>query len=92
VKDPSGNTVLSRLDQAGLEAIAQATGGEYFHRPKAVAVPEVAARIDRLQKTELESRITVRYDERYQAFALGGLVLLTLGMAIAGSPWRRRVR
>lgn len=91
VKDASGNTVLSRLDQAGLEAIAQATGGEYFHRPRAVAVPEVAARIDRLQKTELESRITVRYDERYQAFALAGLVFLTLGMAVAGSPWRRRV-
>ena len=91
VKDPSGNTVLSRLDQAGLEAIAQATGGEYFHRPRAVAVPEVAAHIDRLQKTELESRITVRYDERFQAFTLAGLVLLTLGMAIAGSPWRRRV-
>ena len=91
VKDPQGNTVLSRLDQAGLEAIAQATGGEYFHRPRAVAVPEVAARIDRLQKTELESRITVRYDERFQSFALAGLLLLTAGMAIAGSPWRRRV-
>jgi len=90
VKDPQGNTVLSRLDQAGLEAIAQATGGEYFHRPRAVAVPEVAARIDRLQKTELESRITVRYDERFQSFALAGLLLLTAGMAIAGSPWRRR--
>ncbi len=34
LKDPStGQTVLSRLDEAGLEAIAQATGGEYFHRP-----------------------------------------------------------
>ena len=33
MKDPAtGQTVLSRLDEAGLEAIAQATGGEYFHR------------------------------------------------------------
>ena len=90
MKDPAtGQTVLSRLDEAGLESIAQATGGEYFHRPGGVAVPEVAARIDRLQKSELESRITVRYDERFQAFLLPGLVLLVLGMA-AGSPWRRR--
>ena len=90
LKDPTtGQTVLSRLDEAGLESIAQATGGEYFHRTGGVAVPEVAARIDRLQKTELESRITVRYDERFQSFLLPGLVLLVVGMA-AGSSWRRR--
>ncbi len=90
LKDPStGQTVLSRLDEAGLEAIAQATGGEYFHRTGAVAVPEVAARIDRLQKSELESRITVRYDERFQAFLLPGLVLLVLGMLV-GARWQRR--
>ncbi|HZW89473.1 MAG TPA: VWA domain-containing protein, partial [Myxococcaceae bacterium] len=90
LKDPStGQTVLSRLDEAGLEAIAQATGGEYFHRTGGVAVPEVAARIDRLQKSELESRITVRYDERFQYFLLPGLVLLLLGM-LAGVPGRRR--
>ncbi len=90
LKDPStGQTVLSRLDEAGLEAISQATGGEYFHRAGAVAVPEVAARIDRLQKSELESRITVRYDERFQAFLLPGLALLVLGMLVGGR-WRRR--
>ena len=90
MKDPStGQTVLSRLDEAGLESIAQATGGEYFHRTGGVAVPEVAARIDRLQKTELESRITIRYDERFQAFLLPGLALLVLGMLVA-PPWRRR--
>ena len=90
LKDPAtGQTVLSRLDEAGLEAIAQATGGEYFHRTGAVAVPEVAARIDRLQKSELESRITVRYDERFQSFLLPGLLVLVAGM-VAGSTWRRR--
>ncbi|MGZ6162056.1 MAG: VWA domain-containing protein, partial [Myxococcaceae bacterium] len=90
LKDPStGQTVLSRLDEAGLEAIAQATGGEYFHRTGAVAVPEVAARIDRLQKSELESRITVRYDERFQAFLLPGLVLLVMGMLV-GARWQKR--
>jgi len=92
MKDPAtGQTVLSRLDEAGLESIAQATGGEYFHRNGAVAVPEVAARIDRLQKTELESRITVRYDERFQSFLLPGLVFLVAGMLV-GASWRRRGR
>jgi Ca-activated chloride channel family protein len=89
IRDASGKTVLSRLDQAGLEAIAQTTGGEYFHRPGAVAVPEVAARIDRLQKSELESRITVRYDERFQVFLLPGVLLLAAAMAIPTSARRR---
>ena len=62
---------------------------KYFHRAGGVAVPEVAARIDRLQKSELESRITVRYDERLQYYLLPGLLLLLVGMAV-GSPWRKR--
>jgi Ca-activated chloride channel homolog len=86
-KDAQGNTVLSRLDRAGLEAVAQLTGGEFFYQPHGVAVQEVAARIDRLQKSELESRLTVRWDERFQAFLAPGLLLLALGLVL---PGRRR--
>ena len=86
-KDASGNTVLTRLDRAGLEAVAQLTGGEFFYQPHGVAVQEVAARIDRLQKSEIESRLTVRWDERYQTFLAPGLALLVAGMLI---PRRRR--
>jgi len=86
-KDASGNTVLTRLDRAGLEAVAQLTGGEFFYQPHGVAVPEVAARIDRLQKSELESRLTVRWDERFQWFLAPGLLLLALGLLV---PSRRR--
>ncbi len=86
-KDASGNTVLSRLDRAGLEAVAQLTGGEFFYQPHGVAVQEVAARIDRLQKSEIESRLTVRWDERFQALLAPGLLLLVLGLLL---PGRRR--
>lgn len=86
-KDASGNTVLTRLDRAGLEAVAQLTGGEFFYQPHGVAVQQVAARIDRLQKSELESRLTVRWDERFQVFLAPGLVLLVLGTVL---PGRRR--
>jgi Ca-activated chloride channel family protein len=88
-KDASGNTVLTRLDRAGLAAIAQATDGEFFYQPRAVAVREVAERIDKLQKSELESRLTVRYDERFQYFAAPGLALLAAGMLIRPSRRRR---
>jgi len=86
-KDSSGNTVLTRLDRAGLEAVAQLTGGEFFYQPRGVAISQVAARIDRLQKSELESRLTVRWDERFQLFLAPGLLLLAAGMLV---PGRRR--
>jgi Ca-activated chloride channel family protein len=88
-KDEDGNTVLTRLDRRGLEEMAQATGGELFHQPRGVAMSEVVQRIDRMQKSELESRIAVRFDERYQAYGLPGLLLLAAAMVLPTS--RRKV-
>ena len=88
-KDSSGETVITRMDRAGLTAIADATGGAFFYQPRGVAMSEVLERIEKMQKSELESRVTVRYDERFQVFALPGLVLLVLGMVLPAS-WRRR--
>ncbi|HVE84788.1 MAG TPA: VWA domain-containing protein [Myxococcales bacterium] len=89
-KDEEGNTVLTRLDPRALRDIAEATGGELFYQPHGVAMTEVVQRIDQMQKSELESRISVRYDERYQAYALPGIGLVLAGMALR--PSRRRAR
>lgn len=88
-KDASGETVITRMDRGGLTAIADATDGDFFYQPRGVAMSGVLERIDAMQKSELESRITVRYNERFQVFALPGLVLLILGMVLPPS-WRRR--
>lgn len=88
-RDQEGTTVLTRLDRRALEDIAQATGGELFHQPRGVAMTEVVERIDRMQKSELESRIAIHFDERYQAYGLPGLLLLAAAMALPTS--RRKV-
>ena len=88
-KDSSGETVITRLDRGGLTAVANATGGEFFYQPKGVAMAQVLERIDKMQKSELESRVTVRYDERFQMFAVPGLVLLVMGMLLLPSSRRR---
>lgn len=88
-KDQRGETVLTRLDRAGLARLAEETEGEFFYEPRGVAMSEVVERIDQLQKSELESRIAVRYAERYQHFAVPGLALLMLGIAW---PTSRRVK
>jgi Ca-activated chloride channel family protein len=88
-KNDDGSTVMTRLDRAGLERIAEATGGNFFYQPKSVAMSEVVALIDKLQKSELESRLTVRYAEVFQPFVAAGLGFLAFGFLFVPS-WRRR--
>jgi Ca-activated chloride channel homolog len=87
-KGADGETVLTRLDRKGLATVAEETDGEFFYQPKGVAMSEVVSRIDQLQKSELDSRVTVMYDERFQYFAAPGFALLLAGMALRLS--RRR--
>ncbi len=88
-KTEDGVTVISRLDRAGLTRIASATGGEFFYQPRGVAMGEVVKIIDSLQKSELESRVTLKYGESYQPFLAIGIGFLILGMLILPS-WRRK--
>jgi Ca-activated chloride channel homolog len=86
-KDEAGNTVITRLDSAGLKRIASETGGAYFYEPKGVAIGEVVKLIDGLQKSELESRVSLKYGEAFQPFVVAGLVLMLLGFLLLPS-WR----
>jgi Ca-activated chloride channel family protein len=88
-KDADGTTVLTRLDRAGLTRIANDTGGEFFYQPQGVAMDEVVKVIDSLQKSELESRVTMKYGEAFQPFVAVGLAFLALGIFIVPS-WRRK--
>ena len=89
-KDAQGETVMSRLDRAGLTAVAEATGGAFFHQRQGVAMGRVVERIEQLQKSEIESRLTVRYDERFQFFLAPGLLLLAASAFLSES--RRKLR
>ncbi|HYO54346.1 VWA domain-containing protein [Archangium sp.] len=88
-KDRSGETVITRMDRAGLTSIAEATGGAFYYQPRGVAMSQVVERIDKMQKSELESRISIQYGERFQVFALPGLMLLVVGMLLLPSARRR---
>jgi Ca-activated chloride channel family protein len=89
MKDKNGQTVLTRLDRAGLTQIAEATGGQFFYQPSGVAIGGVLEQVEKLHKSELESRLSVRYVDRFQIFLAIGLALLIAGMAIR--PSARRV-
>ncbi len=89
-RDKLGQTVMTRLNEEVLETIARKTQGRYFHSTAGdVGVPAVAEELDRLDKAELESHLTVQYAERYQAFAYPGILLLLFGAVLSE---RRRER
>ncbi len=88
-KDESGTTVITKLDSAGLQRLAGDSGGEYFFQPRGVAMSEIVGRIDSMQKSELESRLMMRYAEAYQPFAAFGVVFMAIGFGLLSS-WRRK--
>ena len=56
-----------------------------------LGVLQVLPELDKLQKGELESRLSVQYDDKYGWFAWPAFVLLTLGAMLGdGALLRRR--
>jgi len=90
-KDSHGRTIMTRLDEAVLRKLAEATGGRYVHSASGdLGVGEVYEELDRMDKSEFESRLTVQYDNRYAAFAWPGFALACAGLAFGEGRFRRR--
>jgi Ca-activated chloride channel family protein len=76
-KDQQGEVVLSKLDEATLQEIAQVGGGQYFRATAdGSELGALLAEIDTLQTAELASLLEVRGIERFQAFLLAAVVLM----------------
>lgn len=91
LKDSRGQTVISRLNESMLEAIATAGGGVSALPGSSggLDLGPVRARLRQLQKAELEQREVRIYEERYR-WALVPAFLLLLGATLARP--RRRIR
>lgn len=87
-RDSDGEIVLSRLNRKVLEDIASETGGQFFYAPQGVAMDQVAQVIDRMQKSDLEGRVNLRYAEGFQYFVALGLVFQLLGVWMRVSQGR----
>ena len=76
-KDRSGNTVVTRLDDASLAAVVAAGGGKVFDlETPGGGVEGFRAELERVAKSELESRVTVVYEDRYAVVAFPAFLLL----------------
>ena len=92
-KDKAGRTVLTRTDVAGLRELASRGNGLVLRGTGAeMGVLQFGAELEKLQKGDLESRLTVQYDDKYAWFAWPAFLLLCAAAAMGEGPfWRRRL-
>ena len=79
MKDQTGQTVITGLNEEMCRQIAEAGGGAYIHvENNSSAQDQLDAELDKLAKKETESTIYSDYDEQFQAVAIIVLLLLIL--------------
>jgi Ca-activated chloride channel family protein len=83
MKDNTGNTVMSALNENMCRQVAQAGGGAYIHvENNSAAQDQLDTELDKLAKKETTSTVYSEFDEQFQAVAILALLLLILEICI----------
>ena len=94
LKDNTGQTVMTGLNEQMCRELAQAGGGAYIHVDNnSNAQQQLDTELDKLAKKEIESTIYSDYDEQFQAVGILVLLLLILEVCIleVKNPVLRRI-
>ncbi|MGM9759995.1 MAG: VWA domain-containing protein [Parabacteroides sp.] len=77
MKDREGNVVITKLSEQMCQEIAAAGNGMYVRADNSnAALKALQKEIDKMNKSELDSKVYSEYDEQFQVFAWMALVLL----------------
>ena len=77
MKDKEGNVVITKLNEEMCQEIAAAGHGTYVRADNTnSALRTLQKEIDKMNKSELDSKVYSEYDERFQTFAWIALILL----------------
>ena len=83
MKDNTGNTVMSGLNEEMCRQVAQAGGGAYIHvENNSAAQDQLDNELSKLAKKETTSTVYSEFDEQFQAVAILALLLLILEICI----------
>lgn len=76
-KDKNGEVVVTKLDDKMLQEIASAGNGKYIRANNTeVGINAIFDEIDKMQKTELESKVYSEYNDQFIYFIIAALALL----------------
>ena len=83
MKDNTGNTVMSALNEDMCRQVAQAGGGAYIHvENNSAAQDQLDNELNKLSKKETTSTVYSEFDEQFQAVAILALLLLILEICV----------
>lgn len=93
-KDSEGSTVVTRLNESMLQQIASAGEGVYVRANNTQAgVKTIYDEINKLEKTEFETRMFSDYEDRFQYFIALSLIFIIIELFIfeRKSQWLSRI-
>ncbi len=83
MKDNSGNTVMSVLNEDMCKQVAEAGGGAYIHvENSSNAQEQLNSELAKLSQKEMDTVIYSDYDEQFQAFGIIALLLLIVEVCL----------
>lgn len=77
------------IDEEMLQAVADMTGGKYFRATNNRALKDIYDEIGELERTKIEERSYLDYEERYAEFLFPGLLLLLMEVLVSTTLLRR---
>ena len=77
------------LDEVTLKEIADVTGGQYFKATNTKALEEIYNQIDKLERTKVEVKEYMEYEELFGWFLLPGLACILLEIVLAHTRFRK---
>jgi Ca-activated chloride channel family protein len=82
ILDEDGNTVVSKMDEATLQQIADAGGGKFFNLSAEYdGIASLLKEIEKLEKQEFASKMFTNYEDQFAWFlALAMIMLLSEGL------------
>jgi Ca-activated chloride channel family protein len=93
MRDVFGNIVYRPikidLDEDTLRKIAAETDGKYYRATDTESLREIYREIDRLEKTPIEERGYIEYEELFHLFLIPALALLLLEVVLANGMVRK---
>ena len=95
LKDNSGNIVVTKLDENMLTQIANAGGGTYIRANNTeVGLNNLFNEIEKMEKTEMDSRQYSEYDDQFPLFLSLALALILIDFLILErkNKWLRNFR
>jgi len=91
-KDRSGEVVVTKLDEMSLQKVAMETGGKYYHATAGeMELDKVYDEISKMEKKELEGKLMMQYEDRFQFPLFIAIFLIVLEYFMSEKRKRRHI-